>query len=144
MKAPRCAFCGVEEWGHLCSGAAPSEIERRATRGAVTKNPRRVTKIPVTKNRVTEISDEAPEARMRRGLPPYERPPLGKNWPHNNNNDRLNKVAGMQQVLCPCPFPVSTGIQRNSVIIMLLQKSYTKKVRNRNKERVKVHGRKNR
>jgi len=50
MKAPRCQYCGVEEWGHLCGGRAPSEIERRAARGAVTKT-------PATKNRgATEIS----------------------------------------------------------------------------------------
>ncbi len=27
--APLCRSCGVREWQHLCSGAAPSEVERR-------------------------------------------------------------------------------------------------------------------
>ena len=60
MKAPRCQVCGVEEWGHLCGGWAPSEIERRATRGAVTKTPvtktMSVTKTPtVTKTSRTGL-----------------------------------------------------------------------------------------
>jgi hypothetical protein len=73
MKAPKCGYCGVEEWGHLCSGAAPSEIERRAGKGTVTKNPRRVTEIPVTKNRVTEIPEAISVTEKKgRGRPKQE------------------------------------------------------------------------
>ena len=55
------------EWGHTCLGAAPSEIERRATRGAVTKTPT-VTKTEtgsVTKivtNKVTQGKRGRPRA----------------------------------------------------------------------------------
>jgi hypothetical protein len=63
MKAPKCQFCGVEEWGHLCSGAAPSEIERRATRGAVTKNPRP----SVTKNTLVTKNQEGISVTSKKG-----------------------------------------------------------------------------
>src|SRR5262245_32114468 len=33
MQPPKCRLCGVAEWQHVCSGAAPAEIGRRSERG---------------------------------------------------------------------------------------------------------------
>jgi len=78
MKAPRCQYCGVEEWGHLCVGRAPSEIERRAARGVVralvkvreaeagvSEKARGVTKTPVTKT--SDVTETTPVTKTRKG-----------------------------------------------------------------------------
>jgi len=75
MKAPRCQFCGVEEWGHLCVGSAPSEIWRRATRGAVTKTP--VTKTrSVTKTVTIKVTPTIKVTQGKRGRPRSGEAPL--------------------------------------------------------------------
>ncbi len=63
--APLCRSCGVREWGHLCSGRAPSEIERRALKAAKSKGRVNAVNAPVNAGKSAR-ADMAAYMRKRR------------------------------------------------------------------------------